>query len=633
MDSTALVHAMAPGSPAPLRARGALAIGQLRARALAATARALLLDQDSTVAANAAYSLGLLRDTASVPDLGEVAGRLVPASADAAWALGQIGAPARATVERLLAAYPSLTISDRPRGNAVAGALLLAASKLRPVPVQVVTRFLRDPDESVRWRAAYAVARPGAAAGVRALLDLQKDPEPQVRSQVAAALRRAAAGDSLRDLALAALEVLVHDTDAHTRVNAVRSLASFGGAVVRKDVLAAAHDRDANVRVTAAQSLALVLDSSRAGWLSAWDADSAYIFRRSVLSSAVGAGVLLPAADSTDTGSWVRSADWRRRLAVADASKSARRAQRMAQLSEPWVSDPDPRVRVAAYESLAALADSAGYEAMRGVLLRAAVADSDLYVRATAIGALERRASASEASRIMEAYRVAQRDSLPDARIASVKWLATAWRRDSTSFPDSVRGRVATLIPPAEPLVALEAAGVTLFSRWPTPAGTTRELSWYEDRVRALVLPALSGRLPRAEILTERGTITLELFALDAPITVDNFMTLARSGYYQGVRFHRVVPNFVAQDGDRRGDGNGGPPYTIRDELNRRRYDRGAVGMALNGPDSGGSQYFLTLSPQPHLDGGYTVFARVSAGLDVMDALVQGDRISTIRVP
>jgi cyclophilin family peptidyl-prolyl cis-trans isomerase len=103
------------------------------------------------------------------------------------------------------------------------------------------------------------------------------------------------------------------------------------------------------------------------------------------------------------------------------------------------------------------------------------------------------------------------------------------------------------------------------------------------------------------------------------------------SGYYQDVRFHRVVPNFVAQDGDRRGDGNGGPAHSIRDELNPRRYERGAMGMALSGPDTGGSQYFLMLVPDPHLDGRYTVFGRMISGWDVLDALVQGDRIERIR--
>ncbi|MGH7635626.1 MAG: peptidylprolyl isomerase, partial [Gemmatimonadaceae bacterium] len=99
-----------------------------------------------------------------------------------------------------------------------------------------------------------------------------------------------------------------------------------------------------------------------------------------------------------------------------------------------------------------------------------------------------------------------------------------------------------------------------------------------------------------------------------------------------GIAFHRVVPDFVAQDGDHRGDGNGAPSWTIRDELNRRLYDRGAVGMALSGPNTGGSQYFITLSPQPHLDGGYTVFGHVVSGYAALDALVQGDSLRSVAV-
>jgi cyclophilin family peptidyl-prolyl cis-trans isomerase len=135
-----------------------------------------------------------------------------------------------------------------------------------------------------------------------------------------------------------------------------------------------------------------------------------------------------------------------------------------------------------------------------------------------------------------------------------------------------------------------------------------------------------------ATIATTRGPIRVRFYGADAPLTVANYVKLARSGYYNGAAFHRVVPNFVAQDGDPRGDGSGGPGYTIRDELNRRWYDRGAVGMALSGPDTGGSQYFLTHSPQPHLDGHYTVFGHVIAGYAVLDALVQGDRITGITV-
>src|SRR5437870_13287826 len=126
------------------------------------------------------------------------------------------------------------------------------------------------------------------------------------------------------------------------------------------------------------------------------------------------------------------------------------------------------------------------------------------------------------------------------------------------------------------------------------------------------------------------GDVSVEVYGADVTITVNKCLTLARTGYYRGRRFHRVVTNFVAQDGDPRDDGNGGPGYAIRDEMNRQRYERGAVGMALSGPDTGGSQYFITHSPQPHLDGHYTVFGRVIDGFDVLDRLVQGDLIARV---
>ncbi|PYP23377.1 MAG: peptidyl-prolyl cis-trans isomerase, partial [Gemmatimonadetes bacterium] len=99
---------------------------------------------------------------------------------------------------------------------------------------------------------------------------------------------------------------------------------------------------------------------------------------------------------------------------------------------------------------------------------------------------------------------------------------------------------------------------------------------------------------------------------------------------FDGSRWHRVVPNFVAQDGDPRGDGWGGPGFVLRDEVNPIRYDAGTMGMALSGPDTGGSQFFITHSAQPHLDGVYTVFGRVVSGLNVLGAIAQGDRIRSI---
>ena len=115
-------------------------------------------------------------------------------------------------------------------------------------------------------------------------------------------------------------------------------------------------------------------------------------------------------------------------------------------------------------------------------------------------------------------------------------------------------------------------------------------------------------------------------------MTVDNFLTLAEKKYFDGARIHRVVPGFVVQDGDPTGTGNGGPGYEIRDELVPTTYRTGTVGMALSGPDTGGSQWFATQSPQPHLDGIYTVFGQVESGMDVVSRIEQGDKIFRVTV-
>jgi cyclophilin family peptidyl-prolyl cis-trans isomerase len=135
-----------------------------------------------------------------------------------------------------------------------------------------------------------------------------------------------------------------------------------------------------------------------------------------------------------------------------------------------------------------------------------------------------------------------------------------------------------------------------------------------------------------AYIDTDKGLIQIELAVLDAPRAVANFVALAGRNFFGGTPWHRVVAVFVVQDGDPRGDGEGGPGYTIRDELNQRPYLRGTVGMALDWEDTGGSQFFITHSPQPHLDARYTVFGHVVSGMDVVDRLQQWDQIRTVRI-
>ena len=162
------------------------------------------------------------------------------------------------------------------------------------------------------------------------------------------------------------------------------------------------------------------------------------------------------------------------------------------------------------------------------------------------------------------------------------------------------------------------------------PITTSRTLADYREVTRRWLIPALAGTNPHVLLETDRGTLQIELLPAEAPLTVATFLDLVDRHFFDGTRWHRVVPNFVVQDGDPRGDGWGGPGFVIRDEINPIRYDVGTVGMALSGPDTGGSQYFITHSAQPHLDGTYTIFARVVGGGAILDAIGQGDRIRSI---
>ena len=142
----------------------------------------------------------------------------------------------------------------------------------------------------------------------------------------------------------------------------------------------------------------------------------------------------------------------------------------------------------------------------------------------------------------------------------------------------------------------------------------------------------LKEHKPTAVIETNKGTIEIEFYVDDAPMTVMNFVRLAEKGFFDHLHFHRVVPNFVIQGGDPLGTGWGGPGYSIRSEFSALHYIRGTVGMASAGKDTEGCQWFITHSPQPHLDGRYTIFARVRRGLDIVDAIQVGDTVSKIKV-
>ena len=149
--------------------------------------------------------------------------------------------------------------------------------------------------------------------------------------------------------------------------------------------------------------------------------------------------------------------------------------------------------------------------------------------------------------------------------------------------------------------------------------------------------PAMSidpAKTYTAVIDTSKGKVTAELYAKDAPITVNNFVFLAREGFYNGGVFHRVIPGFMVQGGDPTGTGRGGPGYKFGDETknNPRKHQKGSLSMANAGPNTNGSQFFITHSPQPHLDGKHTVFGKVTSGMDVVNAIKQGDKMLKVEI-
>jgi peptidyl-prolyl cis-trans isomerase B (cyclophilin B) len=135
-----------------------------------------------------------------------------------------------------------------------------------------------------------------------------------------------------------------------------------------------------------------------------------------------------------------------------------------------------------------------------------------------------------------------------------------------------------------------------------------------------------------ATIKTGKGDLELELFAADVPNTVNNFVFLAREGFYDNTTFHRVIPGFMAQGGDPTGTGAGGPGYRFADEFTNHKHVAGALSMANAGPNTNGSQFFITYAPQPHLDGRHSVFGQLTKGMDILKSLENGDSIISITI-
>ena len=619
-----------------VRRRAALAIGRIAAREGLPLLLELLADQDSTVQADAVFALGLLRDTAAVPplrqQLASAGGGPTPAIAlEAVTALAKIGGPTgAAAIEEVLRQSTVAVPGADPQGMAVRAAL--EAWRLGPdAPVGTLLQLAGAETVFVRRAALYSLSRLRAPAAAGVFLTAIDDLDPLARSYAVRALT-ASFADSAglgREAAARVVMRLAADADPGVRIQALRALGTFADSGYAGAPADRMTDSDMNVRVEALSTL---------GRLGGADARRLLAEAADVEGETFAIGrqglVGLVRVDRTvgirRAAAWITSLDWRRRLVGAEALGILGGDTALTWL-EGLLDDADQRVVAGAFETLVRADSIAAAEWARALLGR-----NDPVVRTLAANAIARAPVLADLELLAQAYERAQDDPIPDAAIAAVEALG-ALSRLGASQAFAVEDRFVTRVPAADDYLVRQAAERSLPAaarRWGPafPLETGRTLEDYRGIVRRLVLPAeREGSRPVLVVESELGDFTITLFPEDAPLTVNALLELVDRGYFIGTRFHRVVPDFVIQDGDPRGDGWGGPGFAVRDEVNRRRYDVGTVGMALSGPNTGGSQFFVTVSPQPHLDGIYTVVGTVGDGRDIATRITQGSRIRTIR--
>jgi cyclophilin family peptidyl-prolyl cis-trans isomerase len=609
---------------AALREDLAAALGRIPDRRGTSVLAGLLIDDTVAVRRAAAFALGELEDPegraallSAVRDPDRETGTL------AVEALGKLGTPVVDVLEQLL------PLPDEERWGRLLPHLFRFKEETR---VQLAERGLNEPDPALRARSAYALAREPLPAGLPALRRLAADPDPQVRAWAARAFGIVGEGSDL-----AVLRPLIEGADpvgAGPLIHALRSaqkLVAAGKAAAPADwaprLLALLGDPRPHVRAT-------VLEVG-APWIAA---DPGGAFAQAVTARAVqetepwerGLALVALATAKHPRASELAAAA----AGSRDPATRARAAEAAGLLGAPaggellarLAGDAAPRVRAAALSAWLAADPEAGEVARR------ALADADSGVRAAALGWLAEHPVVPGAE-LQRTLAEARRDGSEEPALAAIQALAARAAAEGTEAAE--RAAIVTILERAasegsyvlrrEAGNALGELGQPAPPLAPADAGMAgRGLPVYREIVQRTWLPRT------VEIRTQRGPVTVRLACREAPLTCLNFLQLAGQGYYDGVTFHRVVPDFVVQGGDPRGDGTGGPGYSIRDEINRLRYERGAVGMALAGPDTGGSQFFFTLSPSPHLDGGYTVFGQVVGGFEAIEQLRVGDRIEKV---
>ncbi len=627
-----LLTGRAAVSPDPwLRAKTALAAGRLRDPDAALYLPVLLKDPDAGVRRAAAFGAGVSGDARLVRFLAVALGDPdMETAANAAEALGKIGG--KDATDALLA---SLARRETAGSTRAASALALFRKPEARTVEALLAAFGEDSSAPELRRAiVYSLSRkpdPAAVSALRAVLRRGIDEEVVV-SWAARAAGLLGDEESAPDLIR-----LAASRDISVSVQALTALDSLSkkGALSRNDdvarsardvALLRANDPLPGVAIAALRLLGVLPDSPESRSVleenllrKGWRGQTAIVSltRLDAARSPEAAAARLDAASASDS--------LELRLGASEALEFLEEeSPAKEQAAKALHSDPAARIRAAALSSL-----SKRDSPKRSAYLLAGLVDHDPAVRDVALeaaaplleqgGAELRRAWTAAFDRAFESgepdFSVGALDAAA-ARGEAGRALVSSHGNDAN---DVAREKARRLL--------VEKYGVAPDSFRPIPAATRLSRVDYDRLARAA-----NESVFEAEIVTSRGAIRMELLAEEAPMTVESFRALAARRFFDGLLIHRVVPDFVVQTGDPRGDGNGGPGHAIPDEINAVRYARGSVGMALSGPDTGGSQWFIALSPQRHLDGGYTVFGRVLEGVEVLDRIEQNDRLVSVRV-
>jgi cyclophilin family peptidyl-prolyl cis-trans isomerase/HEAT repeat protein len=613
-----------------VRRRAALAAGRVGDAALVPTLIELMNDGEPEIRQMAALAMGLIGDRSAVE-------RLVPSLKDgdatvrarAAEALGHIGDPrAAADVVRMIESAipknaPLVTVRGDDPGSASDPWLelrlgLFALARLKDVKAAESVLLSAGKPRFDWWAATWTAMRLESPSLRPLLVAAASSSDPLSRAFAARGL------GALKDPAsIDLLAALSRDPEELVAVSAVRALAVVGDGKGVPAVAAALGANSVTLKWEALQALALLPpDRALRGRVVPFVGHDRPWMR--------AAAIRALARIDRDEFSLVLSGldpdpEWSVRAALATALGDAGTEISIGILFS-MLKDQDPRVLASVLEAMRKARGADAADTLKGQLEH-----PDFAVRAAAAEGLTELKATGLSAALLASYKRGLGDHEIDARVALVGALAiqkddaarVGLRRAAEADPSRVvRERAAA---------ALKALGEV--PPPPTPELTDRApLDYRQAMAPYEPTPGVPLYTPRAFIQTKLGRIEIHLDIVEAPLTAESFMSLARRGFFDGLTFHRVVPGFVIQGGDPRGDGNGGPGYTLRCEIGERPYGRGAVGMALSGKDTGGSQFFITHVPTPHLDGGYTIFGRVANGMDVVDRIRPGDVIESIEI-